>query len=222
MADKVLQDLLRFSVEAWNDARMLGSVGLPIDLTGVQLQGANLQGANLQGANLQGANLQGANLQGANLQGANLQGANLQGADLQGANLQGANLQGTNFQGAYLKGANLQGANLQSANLRDADFMDTHFSETYRVIGTSPTGDPTGVYIPEAGRETELGLEPGLESIKRMLYFTKREAEKEGRTFCAYLIDLSIQSLYDLSEEESEALRSELKLLVPPDPKPPR
>lgn len=48
------------------------------------------------------------------------------------------------------------------------------------------------------------------ESLKRMIYFTRREAEKDGRTFCAYLLTLAASALDDESPDVNEALRAKL------------
>lgn len=53
----------------------------------------------------------------------------------------------------------------------------------------------------------EMDAEGGHDSLKRMIYFTKREAEKDGRTFCAYLLDMAFCAL----DEDSEEINSELK-----------
>lgn len=50
-------------------------------------------------------------------------------------------------------------------------------------------------------------LEDGL---KRMIYFTKREAEKDGRTFCAYLLELAMNALDEDSDEMNSALKAKL------------
>ena len=48
------------------------------------------------------------------------------------------------------------------------------------------------------------------DSLKRMIYFTKREAEKDGRTFCAYLLDLAMNALDEDTDEVNMALRTRL------------
>lgn len=46
------------------------------------------------------------------------------------------------------------------------------------------------------------------ESLKRMIYFTRREAEKDGRTFCAYLLSLALKALDEESDEINAAIKS--------------
>jgi len=62
--------------------------------------------------------------------------------------------------------------------------------------------------------QTELkqpaGAEDLEEGLKRMIYFTKREAEKDGRTFCAYLLDLAMNALDEDSDEMNSALKAKL------------
>ncbi len=48
------------------------------------------------------------------------------------------------------------------------------------------------------------------ESLKRMIYFTRREAEKDGRTFCAYLLTMAANALDDDAADVNEALRAKL------------
>ena len=48
------------------------------------------------------------------------------------------------------------------------------------------------------------------ETLKRMIYFTKREAEKDGRTFCAYLLDLAMNALDEDSDDINLTLRAKL------------
>lgn len=54
--------------------------------------------------------------------------------------------------------------------------------------------------------------ELGQETLKRMIYFTKREAEKDGRTFCAYFLDMALNAL----DEDSEEMNTMLKARVTP------
>lgn len=48
------------------------------------------------------------------------------------------------------------------------------------------------------------------DSLKRMIFFTKREAEKDGRTFCAYLLDLALNALNEDNPEMNQALRAKI------------
>ncbi|MEH0072478.1 hypothetical protein V6L77_23035 [Pannonibacter sp. Pt2-lr] len=43
-----------------------------------------------------------------------------------------------------------------------------------------------------------------------MIYFTRREAEKDGRTFCAYLLTMAANALDDDAADVNEALRAKL------------
>lgn len=46
------------------------------------------------------------------------------------------------------------------------------------------------------------------ESLKRMIEFTKREAEKDGRAFCAYLLDMALNALSDDNPEMNMAVKA--------------
>ncbi|NBN62435.1 hypothetical protein GWI72_07405 [Microvirga tunisiensis] len=59
-----------------------------------------------------------------------------------------------------------------------------------------------------AGQDTELATELASESLKRMIYFTRREAEKDGRTFCAYLLSLAMKALDEETDEINAAVKS--------------
>lgn len=48
------------------------------------------------------------------------------------------------------------------------------------------------------------------ESLRRMISFTKREAVRKDRTFCAYLLDLALNALDEDSEEMNSALRARI------------
>lgn len=54
------------------------------------------------------------------------------------------------------------------------------------------------------------------ESLKRMIYFTKRQAEKDGKTFCAYFLDMALNAL----EEDSDEMNALVKSRVTPLPFP--
>ncbi|GGB44449.1 hypothetical protein GCM10011316_15580 [Roseibium aquae] len=55
-----------------------------------------------------------------------------------------------------------------------------------------------------------LEAEDAQDSLKRMIYFTKREAEKDGRSFCAYFLEMALNALEEDSEEINEAVRSKI------------
>ncbi len=130
MADKLLLEILKSSVENWNNWREEHKDVLNLDLQGANLRHTDLRGANLENAFFSGAllgdtNLEGANLAGADLYMTNLVNANLKGAILVKANLEqdileGANLREANLEGAFLQEANLRHANLEKANLKGA------------------------------------------------------------------------------------------------------
>ena len=46
------------------------------------------------------------------------------------------------------------------------------------------------------------------ESLKRMIYFTKRQAEKDGKTFCAYFLDMALNALADDSDEMNALVKA--------------
>ncbi|NVK34571.1 MAG: hypothetical protein HWE23_08835 [Rhodobacteraceae bacterium] len=46
------------------------------------------------------------------------------------------------------------------------------------------------------------------ESLKRMIEFTKREAEKDGRAFCAYLLDMAMNALDEDNPEMNMAVKA--------------
>ena len=48
------------------------------------------------------------------------------------------------------------------------------------------------------------------EALRRMIAFTKREAEKDGRTFCAYLLDMAYNALNEDNPEMNMALRAKI------------
>ncbi len=56
--------------------------------------------------------------------------------------------------------------------------------------------------------------EPAVEAIKRMIRYTKKEADKDGRTFCAYFLDMALQSLEDGSEDLDTLLRTKITPLM--------
>lgn len=57
-------------------------------------------------------------------------------------------------------------------------------------------------------------LEPAVEAIKRMIRYTKKEADKDGRTFCSYCLDRALQSLEDGSEELDMILKTKITPLM--------
>ena len=58
------------------------------------------------------------------------------------------------------------------------------------------------------------GDELAQETLKRMIYFTKREAEKDGRTFCAYFLDMALNALDEDSEEMNMLLKAKITPLT--------
>ncbi|MBO6755384.1 MAG: hypothetical protein JJ902_03590 [Roseibium sp.] len=50
------------------------------------------------------------------------------------------------------------------------------------------------------------------DTLKRMIYFTKREAEKDGRAFCAYFLDMALNAL----DEDSDEMNALIKAKVTP------
>jgi len=56
--------------------------------------------------------------------------------------------------------------------------------------------------------------EPAVEAIKRMIRYTKKEADKDGRTFCSYCLDMALQSLEDGSEDLDMILKSKITPLM--------
>jgi len=61
--------------------------------------------------------------------------------------------------------------------------------------------------------------ELGQDTLKRMIYFTKREAEKDGRTFCAYFLDMALNALDEDSEEMNMLLKAKITPLTISDTK---
>lgn len=111
MADQEQLNLLRQSVEVWNQWREENPDIMP------DLFGANLNNSNIAKVNFSRTYLVEASLKVANLSGANLSGAYLSRADLSGANLSGANLKGANLSIATLVGTNLSGATLVDCSI---------------------------------------------------------------------------------------------------------
>ena len=58
------------------------------------------------------------------------------------------------------------------------------------------------------------GDELAQETLKRMIYFTKREAEKDGRTFCAYFLDMALNALDEDTGELNEMLKAKITPLT--------
>ncbi|MEM9635930.1 MAG: hypothetical protein AAGA50_31745 [Pseudomonadota bacterium] len=56
--------------------------------------------------------------------------------------------------------------------------------------------------------------EPAVEAIKRMIRYTKKEADKDGRTFCSYCLDMALQSLEDGSEDLDMILKTKITPLM--------
>ncbi|GAA0781581.1 hypothetical protein E1180_21115 [Roseibium denhamense] len=56
--------------------------------------------------------------------------------------------------------------------------------------------------------------EPAIEAIKRMIRYTKKESDKDGRTFCSYFLDMALQSLEDGSEDLDTMLKSKITPLM--------
>jgi hypothetical protein len=74
-------------------------------------------------------------------------------------------------------------------------------------------GDP----MSKASEATQVNSQEPLdqeESLKRMIFFTKREAEKDGRTFCAYLLDLALNALNEDNAEMNMALKAKITPLT--------
>lgn len=59
-----------------------------------------------------------------------------------------------------------------------------------------------------------LETEEGQETLKRMIYFTKREAEKDGRVFCAYFLDMALNALDEDTGELNEMLKAKITPLT--------
>lgn len=57
-------------------------------------------------------------------------------------------------------------------------------------------------------------LEPAVEAIKRMIRYTQKEADKDGRTFCSYFLDMALQSLEDGSEDLDTILKTKVTPLM--------
>jgi hypothetical protein len=56
--------------------------------------------------------------------------------------------------------------------------------------------------------------EPAVEAIKRMIRYTKKESDKDGRTFCSYCLDMALQSLEDGSEDLDTILKTKITPLM--------
>jgi hypothetical protein len=56
--------------------------------------------------------------------------------------------------------------------------------------------------------------EAAVEAIKRMIRYTQKEADKDGRTFCSYFLDMALQSLDDGSEDLDTILKSKVTPLM--------
>lgn len=133
MANPILVNLLKQSVEGWNNWRMKSSEE-SVDLYRAKLSYEDLNLANLIGANLIEAELICTNLHLANLIDTNLSCANLSGVNLNLADLIEANLEDANLEGANLSDANLSGANLKGANLSGANFINSIISDETKIF----------------------------------------------------------------------------------------
>jgi hypothetical protein len=60
----------------------------------------------------------------------------------------------------------------------------------------------------------EIEQEPAIEAIKRMIRYTKKESDKDGRTFCSYFLDMALQSLEDGSEDVDSILKTKITPLM--------
>jgi|GEM_PF-2019257 len=60
----------------------------------------------------------------------------------------------------------------------------------------------------------ETQQEPAVEAIKRMIRYTKKESDKDGRTFCSYFLDMALQSLEDGSEDLDMILKTKITPLM--------
>ncbi len=65
---------------------------------------------------------------------------------------------------------------------------------------------PTDIDVTKA-----LSDELGQDSLKRMIYFTKREAEKDGRAFCAYFLEMALNALDEDSDEMNMLLKAKIE-----------
>lgn len=61
---------------------------------------------------------------------------------------------------------------------------------------------------------TEVEKEAAVEAIKRMIRYTKKESDKDGRTFCSYFLDMALQSLEDGSEDVDMILKTKITPLM--------
>ncbi len=60
----------------------------------------------------------------------------------------------------------------------------------------------------------DLDKESTIETLKRMIRYTKTEADKDGRTFCSYCLDMALQSLDDGSEDVDAVLKGKVTRLI--------
>lgn len=100
-------DLLRESIESWNQWRSLHPQA-PCSLAGEDLSDGYFFEGNFSEVNLRGAKLQRACLIGADFRWADLRGADFTGAYLGEATFYGANLKGADFTGASLERTDLR------------------------------------------------------------------------------------------------------------------
>ncbi|WP_299813724.1 hypothetical protein [uncultured Roseibium sp.] len=56
--------------------------------------------------------------------------------------------------------------------------------------------------------------EPAIEAIKRMIRYTRKESDKDGRTFCSYFLDMALQSLEDGTEDLDMILKTKITPLM--------
>ncbi len=120
MAERKLLEMLKRSVEEFNNRRKHDLHNLIVDLSH-----ADLDGTNLEGADLHGMNLSHASLKNAVLSHANLKGANLESADLGHAKLDMAHLSEARFDGADVQYADFTSAFMDKVAVRDMKGLES-------------------------------------------------------------------------------------------------
>ena len=59
--------------------------------------------------------------------------------------------------------------------------------------------------------------ESAAETLKRMIRYTKTEADRDGRTLCSYFLDMALHSLDEDSKDLDRVLKAKITPLVVKD-----
>ncbi len=92
-------------------------------------------------------------------------------------------------------------------------YMDGHRSAKLQTANRILVGSKMSKTVSKPDL-TESQQEPAVEAIKRMIRYTKKESDKDGRTFCSYFLDMALQSLEDGTEDLDSLLKTKITPLM--------